>query len=983
MQNIMDEQLKIIEESIEWIKKTSSMQGTEGDNAYDRLVNYRRKLKKKKTALENGPAAAVFGQSQVGKSYLIDALLSEKNLEGNKPFTIYDTNGNPYGFKKDMNPQGGGSESTGLVSRFSVQYKPVNQNFPIGAKLLSPADLVLILCDSYYSDINVSRDKKLKQEDIDEVAKKLKNKFQERPIQQKIFCEDDVLNIKEYVYDKAGNLSDLFFKEVSLFIEKVKLDEWKEIFSLFWNENEKFTNLFSELINEYQALVNKCLNSDFTDTLYLPLEAVLYKHGTLLDVARLKEIYETPTNIESDYKDSTSALVIVNGEECIIGPLKKSYLCALLEELVFNVPESLLENKTFLKDTDLLDFPGARGRKTTPEKEFDKMDVKGMWEFLLRGKVAYLFNKYSNFEKINILLFCAKHEQPAERAMPEVLDPLISKIIGNSPEEREKFIKESIISPLFIIGTYFNVNLEYGPKDEKIDEKERISALNYRWDQRFERSLKELIDTKTYSWFEDWTISQKRFKNIFLLRDFEHSTKIFEGYSKKHPKEIKKIDEPKDYPNFSDELRKSFIDFVKTRFNHFEDPEESWDEAANKNKDGTDLIIKKLATASNNINIARNAKIKDDIKDITNGIIKVLRNDCDYKDDNADKELENEIRKAGLIQARLALAFDKNFYFFGPMIDGFMLNQPQIKDLYCKKLDEIGRRNAINMKKYIGIFSKVSFNPNKKDDKGNETFSENLERLCNAFEFNTSEECKEYFEKEGIDLDELFYGTTERVKTSSQVLADRLIDYYFGKEENINDFGEHIQQNRQSFVGILTEDELQNIQIMFKSLVYKLKIRDVISENIKRYVDGYRNIEEVYETIADISTEIINKFINSVGKEYYKAKHFDDLKNIKNKGGIVKGDLCWEHNELEFEKNCSEEVAKLITDVANSANLLRQNPMPIEAKRFPYHRSYIIWSDLLKVGFVTASGELNCRHSIGDNAKLGKIIKKVEALICQ
>ena len=51
IQNI-NTQLYIIEKATKWVKETDSMKGAKGENAYRNLVNYRRKLNKKKFAFE-------------------------------------------------------------------------------------------------------------------------------------------------------------------------------------------------------------------------------------------------------------------------------------------------------------------------------------------------------------------------------------------------------------------------------------------------------------------------------------------------------------------------------------------------------------------------------------------------------------------------------------------------------------------------------------------------------------------------------------------------------------------------------------------------------------------------------------------------------------------------------------------------------------------------------------------------------------------
>ncbi|GHU77376.1 hypothetical protein FACS189414_4500 [Bacteroidia bacterium] len=521
MEKNIQKQLEITEKSNAWIH--NSLEGNKQKEAYRNMVNCRRKLNKKKFALESNPAAAMYGESQVGKSYLISSLLSEES----KPFCITDENNVVHNFIEEINPPGGGSESTSLVSRFSVNYKPVNQKFPVKAVLLSPADIVLVLCDSFYNDINLKTSQNIQFLSTDEINSEvfqLKDKLKDRQVQQEIFTEDDVLDMQDYFaeyFQKADKVIDSkFFEEISLLISKARPDEWAAIFSLLWNKNEIFTRLLGKLIGEYQKL-------NFAKEIYLPMESVLYAYGTLLDVKRLREIYTEPDKIEPNYTANTKAFLPKTNQEI---DFAKSYLCALTAELVFSQSETLLKSKPFLKETDLLDFPGARSRM---EKPLEAIENKTIPDLLLRGKVAYLFNKYSDAEKINILIFCAKHEQTAQRIMPRLLNNWVNKIVGDTAEKRETFVVKSQISPLFVIGTFFNINLAYNPLQDKSDG--TGTPLNNRWLQRFTTTLeKEYFEKATYSWFENWTKSQPDFQNIFLLRDFEKSetpSNLFKGFN--------------------------------------------------------------------------------------------------------------------------------------------------------------------------------------------------------------------------------------------------------------------------------------------------------------------------------------------------------------------------------------------------------------------------------------------------------------------
>jgi hypothetical protein len=366
MEKNIQKQLEIIERSNTWIKH--SLDGEKQKNAYRKMVNCRRRLNKKRFALDGNPAAAVYGESQVGKSYLISSLLSEEG----KPFSITDEQAVVHNFIGEINPPGGGSESTSLVSRFSVNYKPENPKFPIKAVLLSPADIVLVLCDSFYNDINLKTSQNihfLSTDEINASVFQLKERLKNRQVQQPVLGEDDVLDMQDYFaayFQRVDKVIDSnFFDEISLLISKAVPDEWKDIFSLLWNKNEIFTTLFGKLIEEYQKL-------DFANEAYLPMESVLYAYGTLLDVKRLREIYTEPDKIEPQYTAKTKVFLPKNNREF---DFAKSYLCALTAELVFSQSETLLDSKPFLKETDLLDFPGARSRMNTQIEAIENKNI--------------------------------------------------------------------------------------------------------------------------------------------------------------------------------------------------------------------------------------------------------------------------------------------------------------------------------------------------------------------------------------------------------------------------------------------------------------------------------------------------------------------------------------------------------------------------------------------------------------------------------
>lgn len=940
----IQKQLEVIEKSKVWIY--SSLEGNKQKEAYRNIVNCRRKLNKKKFALEGNPAAAMYGESQVGKSYLISSLLSE---EGN-PFSITDENNVVHNFIEEINPPGGGSESTSLVSRFSVNYKPINQQFPIKAILLSPADIVLVLCDSFYNDINLKISQNIHFLSIDEINSEvvqIKYKLEDRETQQVVFAEDDVLDMQDYFaeyFQKADKVIDSkFFEEISLLISRAKPNEWKDIFSLLWNRNEIFTTLFGKLIDEYQKL-------HFAKEMYLPMESVLYAYGTLLDVKRLREIYTEPDKIEPNYTANTKVFLSETNQEI---DFAKSYLCALTAELIFSQSNTLLNSKPFLKETDLLDFPGARSRM---EKPLEAIEDKTIPDLLLRGKVAYLFNKYSDAEKINILIFCAKHEQTAQRIMPRLLNNWVNKIVGDTAEKRETFVEKAKISPLFVIGTFFNTNLAYDPLLDKSDG--TGTPLSNRWLQRFTTTLeKEYFEKVTYSWFENWTKHQPYFQNIFLLRDFEKSERpsnLFRGYNA-NKRELEEVPTPQ-YPDFRQKLRQSFLDydFVKC---HFANPAESWDEAASINKDGTKLIIDKLTVAANNINVARRDKTIAELNEIQQQILSELLKF--FHSNDKDEELQKAKNTAGDIQFKLATAFaaDK-IKNYGQLMKEFMLDEGLVLELFRKKVDDIKHRDVVNMDIYSTYRIEV---PVEKDDTPEKYF----ERLCVRYEKTTKERITEFraeLEAKQIDLEELIKGNSDLIKNNAQQLAETLLEYWF----------EYIALNDKTFIQqILGQDaSLDNIKDMYQKLFKKLGLPKRIAEKIRHYVDGHSKADLPYEIVADISVELLNKCINTVGFEYFDESEINDLRQANEKNNLC---LILDNSTNTAENSLEELFAK----IENQTKIMTEQPEKM--KSLPSYRNYLSWSNRLKVGFVSVCDIPN--YDVTANAKLGEIITECETVI--
>lgn len=924
-----------LEQSIDWVKL--NLQGEKMKETYSKLVDSRRKLNKIKFALMENPAAAMYGESQVGKSYLGSGLLSTPET----PFEVIDPNGTKYNFIKNINPTGNGTESTSLITRFSLNCKWINADYPVKIKLLSVTDMVLLLCDTYYNDIKAH--KFLNTEELNEEIRKLEESVADRNIKQNSITEDDILDMRDYFKSQLKSKSpfiegSLYFDKVSLIISRFESHEWVTVFSILWNRNNYFSDLFNELLHKYKEL-------EFVAELYVPYSTVLRDFGTLLDVDRINELNGMFRNAESNFKPDTSVFYIDKSGGEKVKTIEKSYLCAMSAEVVFKLPVELQASKPFLEKTDLLDFPGARARWKNYE---DDITSDLMPKMFLRGKVAYLFNKYSTNHLINTLLFCHHNKQSNVKYLPELLNRWIGNFVGENADKRKSFIDRSKVPPLFIIGTMFNLDIKY----DQHDNRNNPDSLTNRWVQRFSKVLEvDIINSETYDWLNNWSTDSTNFQNIYLLRDYyfssEDQNQIYRGYISEK-KEIEEII-PAKYSEFRNDLRESFLryEFVKK---HFAVPEMNWDKVANMNQDGTDLIIEKLSIAAENINAARKEKFLLELKDISSQVIVELEKH--YHSGNTNEMLQKAKETAGAIQRKIQIQNGRDPFFFGKLMQLLVITEGEIYSLYHDKIHSLELTQNVNIEEYNGLRLE---NPELSSSNDFET---NIAVLQKKYEYTSAATCKEAFANDGIDLHELFFGNKYRMLNYSDSLALALKNYWFkdclkGK-------------NFKGLCDLLSDSYALDLIGMFEKQYEKLLIENKITERLLKYANGIDNNAAVQEMIADMSAEIINKFVTTVGYAYFSEENLKEMELANNNHNLG---LKLNHDYLAYDNFSTQDVVKLF-DVLDQ---FRENPLNDEIlKNVPSYSNFKKWNDLLKLGFVSVCNIPN--YDIPANKRLEQII---------
>lgn len=960
IQNIND-QIVSINEFIRWSQ--NNLAESRKIEVFKKLVDKRRQLKRYLFSLSSNPAIAAFGESQKGKSYVISSLLASKGTQ----FTVTDKDGVDYNFIEEMNPPTNDTEATGVVTRFTKDYDVVDEEFPILVKLLSISDILQILCNTAYLD--VKNHVVLSKEDINESILALQRRYKGMPDIQDYLDEDDIFNIREHIERYMANvanelLSSEFFDVLAQIIRKIQPKDWPNVMSKMWYDNADITNLFKRILEGYQTV-------DYVTHLYIPISALLNVHTTLMSSICLQQLVEQhPIKGNTDFNAGTDILTCVNGKNRVILGFSKSILSAMTAEIVFKIPQDSIEEqlkfrldgisdentknyllgrgwnqtvtKEFLKTVDILDFPGARSRLELDEVQIPK---ELSMQMVLRGKVSYLFNKYSDEKLINVLMICHDHQQNGSSAMPPILKKWVEDNIGHDAKERGMFIDKSIISPLFLIATKFNIDLRVDVSDTKND------LIDNRWDERFNKVLyNQVLMATSNSWFDEWT-KVGTFKNTYLLRDYKYSgergNRIFSGFTEYgEEREENDID-------FRRRLKQSFLNNVNIR-KFFEDSELAWNSACTKNNDGTVLIIQRLAIVAGNAKESRFYKNQGDVKKI-HSAVEALMTEYYHDDDDANV-LQRAIVRSGSIIAEFDVMCGRDNYFFGRMIQNLQISENYVFDVYYSELNNTRMISQRDMKEYDLILSRCHGLLNAQN-----SYEDNLENLRQKYHFLNVEECKNFFENvKHISLDKLFECNFKQ-KSNSQQLAERIIDCWFEdlKSQKNLKFYESLGCNT-----LVILDLLENM----KTVADAIGLVSVISKRISPFVDAIAIPHTILDMIADTTAEIINDFVVTFGYKYYSADKIAELHKIDKANNL----------HLSFNYEMEDRMPMSLDDLSSLFDNIRPTEENNTLSSLPSFANYNKWIDLLLISFIASYNIPN--YDIEANKELGSLLLRYNSL---
>jgi hypothetical protein len=925
--------IALIDGSIAWAKEF----GKESF-PYEIFKDYRRKLRRIHVALEEKCSAAAYGESQVGKSYLMSSLLSSPN----SPFVITNA-GKSYSFIDDINPSGGNNakiESTGVITRFTLSRGDSAMKDYIKVRNLSVVDIILLLADSYYNDIKINQDSVLKYDDINKTLEGMMHLWASKIVVQNEIDEDAIKDIADYMHDVIGNAAaginqSNFTKIVAPVIQYVSYDKWVDIFSLLWNKNAELSHLFSVLINEYKKL-------NFQTDIYVPFAAVLRDKGTLLKIEWLDTIcgVQIDTGRDEIYTD-----VYDSKGNILARDFHKGNLSALIAELTFEMPMSVAEDRKFLHKLDLLDFPGARSREKYKEQEIHTVLPK----ILRRGKVAYLFNKYSRSLRISSVLFCHHNDQKAEATIGDTINSWLEDNIGSTPEERARMLSNTKgIAPLFLVATKFNIDLER----TKTDTATNADKLDAHWN-RFDTVFPEII--KPNRWLDEWVtpgglFTSAVFQNIYPLRDFYWSGKngVFDGYSDGDIKsEEKCVHIHSDYPNYFNNLKESFLknEFVKR---HFANPERTWDDVATVNNDGSKAIIRNLDSIAGVLEEARKKKYLVELRKIKAEMYNTLSVYFEPEEEETKNMRVKQI--ASDIRMSLILSVGEKPEIFGRIIDTLMVPVGDLRDIaYDIIICHTDTPKDFSVINFIRKQADIDPTANKQS---------NIQKLCDFFGCDSAK-LEEALQTRGCTIADVVSSETETLTTVADVVTKHIVDYWIS----------YINNQVKILEPMLPHSE--DVVFMLSALLKKMGVRKILSERIDHYCKVF-SLNEQPNAIADYAALTLNNFVSSVGSNYIGD---DEIEAIRSKAETchIKVDLtptAW--NVVRKPQPLLQTLSAF--DAASNINEVDK----ISLMKLPLWDNFQRWENLVTIGLLYAS-DISQIDPLA-NAKIKELIENCKSL---
>ncbi|WP_442111330.1 putative virulence factor [Pseudomonas sp. NUPR-001] len=489
------------DQALQWIEQVRGNAASveaEADGLNLRLHRARNRARDLQRAAATPMVIGFFGLSQAGKSYLISALAADTSGRLETDF-----GGKTLDFIEHVNPTGLGKEATGLVTRFSRWAQPSpDANFPVELKLFSEIEVAKILSNAWFEDFD---QEKLDYSFTDERIQAVLAAFEGREVEnlQPGVSADDVVALWDYLkgnYEKSvRKLSEVYWPRVMKLAPRLNYRQRAKLFSILWGEQDGLTEVYEQLVGGLQKM-------GYPDTVFAPLSVLVKDENGVYTQANSIMNVDILGRLGTGRDLPVNVLPVREGKAQASTGLTVAQLAALTAEMTFRLSNT--PKDPVVEEVDLLDFPGYRTRQKLLRIE-DAADPNAVEEInpvstlILRGKVAYLFERYTDAQQMNALVLCTSSFKQSEVvSVGPVLTRWIHKTQGATPQERGQRTPGLIWALTMLDGFISNtLGLSEGQLPEGCENMMKLTMI-----ERF----------GAMEWMKNW--SNDPFNNTYLVR---------------------------------------------------------------------------------------------------------------------------------------------------------------------------------------------------------------------------------------------------------------------------------------------------------------------------------------------------------------------------------------------------------------------------------------------------------------------------------
>jgi len=363
-------------------------------------------------------AAAVYGPSQVGKSLLVGQVL-KPDSDDYSPLGRDEQNGPPAYFQQlsfhdDLNPQSGSNEATALVTRFTTKDRiaaSTAPEYPVMVRALTRAQWLRVMARGFLVECALP-EVSWEPQQLEQLFEQLSKSYRAAEVDRR--WQMDMVDAFSYMRTCDPRGYPATEAQFNGYLSRYPLSEdgYVELAaSLFWDNWDGLTNLFNT-INRFLQRIYKEGHDPAILTHWAGVRFLLDSQRAKVHERKMSKVFERVA--WEDFR------LVDNGEWFVLeyhpgrggGTEQLETIQAAMLELVIPIlPHRLNEEwRKAIEQIDILDVPGMRaGRQgAIAGKRTDASTLDEQMEIVKRGKVAYLFERYTEELQIQTLLLLAR-----------------------------------------------------------------------------------------------------------------------------------------------------------------------------------------------------------------------------------------------------------------------------------------------------------------------------------------------------------------------------------------------------------------------------------------------------------------------------------------------------------------------------------------------------------------------------------------------